>query len=326
MTWSGGDESEHASGRRPGRRARTRRRSTARRRRTRGRASRRRAAPAGVPSTRPKPGREHRHRDRRAAGEEHERRESDRAARDRCEQQHADTAAAADAVHEADPEGLPGRARSAAPADACASGRRPLAASAGAATPRAPTITSPIVTSAPCSTGAGRYASQSTIGTPKTTSDDAWPRPHASPRRVAPPRSFATSVVTAARWSGSLACRRPSSTATPSTITSVVPSEKCMSHWSRPNIGSVRLEARGRHYLGVSTDQTASPSRMRSATDAISSVAPVTSLSSSSAVGPWPSDQSSRSRSPASRLANQSFPSSLRRNSRSCASKAQERR
>ena len=73
-------------------------------------------------------------------------------------------------------------------------------------------------------------------------------------------------------------------------------------------------------------DQPSSPSRMRSPTDAISSFAPVTSFSSSSAVGPCPSDQSSRSRSPASRLANQSFPSSLRRNSRSCASNAHERR
>ena len=72
--------------------------------------------------------------------------------------------------------------------------------------------------------------------------------------------------------------------------------------------------------------QAASPSRIRSATDAISSLAPVTSWSSSSALGPCPSDHSSRSRSPASRRANQSFPSSLRRKSRNWASNAHERR
>ena len=48
--------------------------------------------------------------------------------------------------------------------------------------------------------------------------------------------------------------------------------------------------------------------------------------SSSSAVGPWPSDHSSRSSEPASRRANQSLPNSSRRKSRSCASNAHERR
>src|SRR5579871_2225448 len=68
------------------------------------------------------------------------------------------------------------------------------------------------------------------------------------------------------------------------------------------------------------------PSRMRPATEAISSVAPVTSLSSASALGPWPSDHSSRSSPPASRFANQSLPNVSRRYSRSCASNAHERR
>ena len=90
-----------------------------------------------------------------------------------------------------------------------------------------PTITRPIVTSALCSTRAGRYAFQSTIGTPSASSDEACPRPQVSPSRVAPPRPFVTSVVTAVRWSGSLAWRRPSRTATTTTIASVVPSEKC---------------------------------------------------------------------------------------------------
>jgi hypothetical protein len=58
-------------------------------------------------------------------------------------------------------------------------------------------------------------------------------------------------------------------------------------------------------------------SRMRSATEAISSFAPVTSRRSASAVGSCPSDHSSRRRSPVSRRANHSFPNSLRRNSRS---------
>ena len=74
-------------------------------------------------------------------------------------------------------------------------------------------ITSPIVASAPCWTLRGRYALKRTIGRPKRKSDVAWPRPHVERRsRVAPPRPFgAISVVTAARWSGSVACRRPRS-------------------------------------------------------------------------------------------------------------------
>ena len=49
-------------------------------------------------------------------------------------------------------------------------------------------------------------------------------------------RPVAISVVTAARWSGSLAWRRPSTTATRATSPSVAPSEKCASQLSRPNI------------------------------------------------------------------------------------------
>src|ERR671925_236972 len=55
------------------------------------------------------------------------------------------------------------------------------------------------------------------------------------------------------------------------------------------------------HFHRFERRQYARPSRMRSATAAISSFAPVTSRSSSSAVGAWPSAHSSRSRSPASR-------------------------
>ena len=57
-----------------------------------------------------------------------------------------------------------------------------------------------------------------------------------------------------------------------------------------------------------------------------SSSAPVTSRSISSASNRWPSFQSSRRREPASRRANQAWPNSSRRNVRSWASKAQERR
>jgi hypothetical protein len=60
----------------------------------------------------------------------------------------------------------------------------------------------------------------------------------------------------------------------------------------------------------------ASDSRTRSATASISSCAPVTSSSRSSAVGRWPSDQSSCSNEPASREANQSVPKRVRRWSR----------
>ena len=56
------------------------------------------------------------------------------------------------------------------------------------------------------------------------------------------------------------------------------------------------------------------------------SLAPVTSRSSSSAVGRWPSAHSSRRSEPASRWANQSLPNRSRRWSRSWASKAHERR
>ena len=63
----------------------------------------------------------------------------------------------------------------------------------------------------------------------------------------------------------------------------------------------------------VERRQAPRPSRIRSATEAISSVAPLTSFRIASALGPWPSDQSSRSSPPASRLANQSLPKVSRR-------------
>ena len=67
-------------------------------------------------------------------------------------------------------------------------------------------------------------------------------------------------------------------------------------------------------------------SRTCSATASSSTGAPVTSLSSSSAVGCWPSAHSSFRSEPASRRLNQSLPNSSRRKVESCASNAQERR
>ena len=84
---------------------------------------------------------------------------------------------------------------------------------------RAPTITSPIVTSAPCWTRSGRYALKSTIGRPNAKSEVAWPEPPGEAEPGGAPRralaAEAISVVTAARWSGSVAWRRPSRIATP---------------------------------------------------------------------------------------------------------------
>src|SRR5437868_5661599 len=81
-----------------------------------------------------------------------------------------------------------------------------------------------------------------TIGRPKANKLVAWPPPQASPRRVAAraARSWpvAISVVTAARWSGSVAWRKPSTTATTTTSASVAPSEKCAIQVSRPNIST----------------------------------------------------------------------------------------
>src|SRR5205085_8098636 len=73
-------------------------------------------------------------------------------------------------------------------------------------------------------------------------SDVAWPRPHIRPRRAARRAAFSRSaairVVTAARWSGSLAWRSPSRTETPSTTRSVVPSENVAILSSSPNTSS----------------------------------------------------------------------------------------
>src|SRR5206468_12749480 len=101
-----------------------------------------------------------------------------------------------------------------------------------------------------------------TIGRPKANKLVAWPPPQASPRRVAAraARSWpvAISVVTAARWSGSVAWRKPSTTATTATSASVAPSEKCAIQVSRPNNSAhFRKRSHGHGEAGGEDDQGA---------------------------------------------------------------------
>src|SRR5215217_7536675 len=79
------------------------------------------------------------------------------------------------------------------------------------------------------------------MGRPNANSVVAWPAPHTRPRRPARraldawSRSPARSAVTAVRWSGSVAWRRPSSSATASTISSVSPAPSAAMWSSSPN-------------------------------------------------------------------------------------------
>ena len=73
------------------------------------------------------------------------------------------------------------------------------------------------------------------------------------------------------------------------------------------------------------TYAAARESRTYSATASSSISAEVSSFSSSSAVGRWPSDQSSRRSEPASRRVNHVEPNFSRKNRFSCASNAQAR-
>src|SRR4051794_836752 len=100
-------------------------------------------------------------------------------------------------------------------------------------------ITPPTATSAPGCTASGREDLKSTNGTPKTNSDVAWPRPHVNPSRPArrgSGSSEATSVVTAARWSGSVAWRRPSRIAIRAMTANTSPAPIAAMLSSRPNI------------------------------------------------------------------------------------------
>src|SRR5262245_17647168 len=75
----------------------------------------------------------------------------------------------------------------------------------------------------------------------------ACPAPHHAPRRAAAPvarsRPDATSVVTAAMWSGSVACRSPRRAATTTTTPIDPPSDSPAIQSSSPNITSLLSSA-----------------------------------------------------------------------------------
>src|SRR5207248_9244111 len=118
-------------------------------------------------------------------------------------------------------------------------------------------IITPTLGSAAACTPAGRYALKTTIGSPNANRRVAWPIPQASPRRAAVraarSRPVAISVVTAARWSGSVAWRKPSTTATTTTSASVAPSEKFAIQVSSPNMSTHFRE--GAHGHGKTSGQ-----------------------------------------------------------------------
>src|SRR3954454_16933752 len=93
----------------------------------------------------------------------------------------------------------------------------------------------------------------------------AWPSPQNAPssaaRRAARSRDDATSVVTAAMWSGSVAWRSPSSAATTSTTRTDPPPERCAIRSSSPNIGPTLplLQVVRNKIRAVSHDHTHEP-------------------------------------------------------------------
>ena len=105
------------------------------------------------------------------------------------------------------------------------------------------TITTPIAFSAPDSSQVGSSDLKTISGIPMAISAAACPSPHQAPRRAAPrasPPSAATSEVTATRWSGSEACRRPSTNAIPSATSSGAPSNRPVSRVSSSSTGRNR--------------------------------------------------------------------------------------
>ena len=155
--------------------------------------------------------RHHRHRHGREERKHDEGCHGERGRGDRGEEEHADAGAAAHPVDEPDPE----RGERVPDSWWPCSWRWRWRTSRRTARK---TISAATAVSAPRWTRSGRYASKSRIGTPKTTSVSACPSPHQAPSAAARRRAFsrpeAISVVTAARWSGSVACRRPSRVAT----------------------------------------------------------------------------------------------------------------
>src|SRR5215208_4896069 len=101
----------------------------------------------------------------------------------------------------------------------------------------------PIATSAACWSCSGRQRPSSTRGSPIRISVVPWPRPQAKPMRAALLAflrfSEAIRVVTAARWSGSEACLKPSSRLTSSTTHNA--SGPCMKPSSQLSIADMAL-------------------------------------------------------------------------------------
>ena len=98
----------------------------------------------------------------------------------------------------------------------------------------------PTAFSAPVSSHAGSSDLKKIRGRPITSSVPAWPTPHQTPSRVAAlrsPPSAATSEVTATRWSGSEACRSPSTSAIPSATSSDAPLNRPVSQASTSSSG-----------------------------------------------------------------------------------------
>src|SRR5262245_42557647 len=105
------------------------------------------------------------------------------------------------------------------------------------------------------------------MGMPRATSVIAWPTPHHAPSRAAEraarSRPDATSVVIAARWSGSVAWRRPRSVATRRTTPIDAPFERPAIQSSSPNMTLVRRARR----IGSSDDAGKCPRRDHEADD-----------------------------------------------------------
>ena len=123
-------------------------------------------------------------------------------------------------------------------------------------------IRNPTAVSAPCWTGSGRYALKRTIGRPKAKSDVAWPEApgEAEPRGGAlrpllaggDQRRHGGEVVRVGRVA------EAEQDATPTTASSVAPSEKCAIQSSRPNTQvDVREGAHGHRQAEAEDDERA---------------------------------------------------------------------
>src|SRR5215212_1179566 len=119
--------------------------------------------------------------------------------------------------------------------------RRHLTSSRTAST----TMMIPMATSADFWISSGRYWPSSTSGSPRRISVVPWPRPQLRPMKVAfltaSGSSAAMRVVTAARWSGSLACLSPKSRLT--SRTTPIPAEPCRNPSSQGSMAATRYSS-----------------------------------------------------------------------------------